>query len=66
MEAEAETNQIFPILPNTLIEELKEAFGFYVWEKIDDDHSVIRLVTSWATQEEQVKAFIARIRGFGE
>lgn len=66
MATEAETNQIFPVLPNALIEELKEAFGFYVWEKIDDDHSVIRLVTSWATQEEQVKAFIARIRGFGE
>ena len=66
MEVETETNQIFPVLPNALIEELKQSFGFYVWEKVDDDHSVIRLVTSWATQEEQVKAFVGSVCAFGK
>ena len=28
---DSSTNQIFPILPNSLIEELKKIYGFYVW-----------------------------------
>ena len=59
--AETETNQIFPILPNALIESLKQMFEFYVWEKVDDHRSVVRLVTSWATDEAQVDSFIRHI-----
>lgn len=56
--ADTESNQIFPVLPNILIEHLQQQFAFYVWEKLDDQQSVIRLVTSWATDETQVDAFI--------
>lgn len=56
--AETQTNQIFPILPNALIDKLKESFSFYIWEKVEDEYSTIRLVTSWATDEKQVDAFI--------
>ncbi len=59
--AETETNQVFPILPNALIASLQGEFAFYVWGKSGDAHSVIRLVTSWATEEPQVDAFLARI-----
>ncbi len=52
------TNQIFPILPNAIIERLQENYSFYVWEKMDADNSAIRLVTSWATTEEAILAFI--------
>lgn len=52
------TNQIFPILPNTLIEKLTVNYAFYIWQKINDTHSVIRLVTSWATPNEVVNRFI--------
>jgi threonine aldolase len=52
------TNQIFPILPNSVIEKLKRDFGFYVWSKADDKHSAIRLVTSWATPEVAVSRFL--------
>ncbi|WP_442593780.1 threonine aldolase family protein [Neobacillus sp. D3-1R] len=52
------SNQIFPILPNSLISELQNKYAFYVWEKVDSDYSAIRLVTSWATKEEAVLAFI--------
>ncbi|HBV88879.1 MAG TPA: threonine aldolase [Desulfosporosinus sp.] len=55
------SNQIFPILPNWLIEKLQEKYSFYIWAKIDTDHSAIRIVTSWATQEEAVSAFIEDI-----
>ncbi|MDA8228624.1 MAG: low specificity L-threonine aldolase [Desulfitobacterium hafniense] len=52
------SNQIFPILPNSLITELQDKYSFYIWAKVDSDHSAIRLVTSWATKEEAVSAFI--------
>jgi Threonine aldolase len=56
------SNQLFPILPNRLVEKLQEDFDFYVWSKIDDNHSSIRLVTSWATSEEAVAAFIGKLQ----
>lgn len=56
------TNQIFPIFPNSLIEELKKQYGFYIWSKSDDDNSSIRLVTSWATKEEKVDEFISDLK----
>lgn len=52
------TNQIFPILPNELIRELEQNYSFYLWKKIDEDHSAIRLVTSWATAENDIRHFI--------
>jgi len=55
------SNQIFPILPNWLIARLQEKYSFYVWAKIDADHSAIRIVTSWATKEDAVSAFIEDI-----
>jgi threonine aldolase len=54
----APSNQIFPILPNALITELQKKYSFYVWANVDANYSAIRLVTSWATREEQVRAFI--------
>jgi threonine aldolase len=53
------TNQIFPVLPDRIIEKLTSEYAFYVWSKVDAGHSAIRLVTSWATREEAVAAFIA-------
>ena len=53
-----ETNQIFPILENDLIDSLAKSYDFYVWEKVNDTQSAIRLVTSWATKAEAVKALL--------
>ncbi|MFC7345098.1 threonine aldolase family protein [Chryseobacterium zhengzhouense] len=52
------TNQIFPILSNKMIEVLSEKFEFYVWKKIDENLSAIRLITSWNTHNEAVEDFI--------
>lgn len=52
------TNQIFPILPNAVIDHLKGKYGFHVWATAGDGHSTIRLVTSWATKEEAVVEFL--------
>jgi threonine aldolase len=56
------SNQIFPILPNSLITELQRNYSFLIWKKVDSDHSAIRLVTSWATKEDKVLAFIADMK----
>jgi len=58
------SNQIFPILPNTLIRKLEEDFSFYTWKKMDEDHTAIRLVTSWATAESDINQFIDKLKGY--
>ncbi len=59
--AQTETNQVFPILPDSLIAALQQDFAFHVWARSDPTHSVVRLVTSWATDERAVDAFLARL-----
>ncbi|KMQ67350.1 amino acid lyase [Chryseobacterium sp. FH2] len=56
------TNQIFPVLNNNLIEKLSEKFEFYVWKKIDENFSAIRLITSWNTGDQPVNDFIEIIQ----
>lgn len=56
------SNQIFPVLPNWLVTKLQEKYSFYVWEKVDANNSAIRLVTSWATKEHAVLAFIDELK----
>ena len=60
--AETFSNQIFPILGNAQIEELAKNFEFYVWKKIDDEKSAIRIITSWATTDEMVRSFTEKIK----
>ncbi|MBF0577973.1 threonine aldolase family protein [Dysgonomonas sp. GY617] len=55
---ESDSNQIFPILPNKVIDKLILKYGFYVWEPVDADNSAVRLITSWATPEDKVDLFI--------
>lgn len=55
---ESPTNQQFIILPNQQIEALKEKVAFSFWEKYDEEHTVIRLATCWATCEEDVEALL--------
>lgn len=56
------TNQIFPILPDAIIDQLKQKYGFYVWSKIDVDNSCVRLVTSWHSSKESVDEFLEDLR----
>lgn len=57
------TNQLFPVLPNGILEKLKESYSFSFWEKADETHSVVRFCTSWNTKEENVKQLAEEIRG---
>jgi len=58
------SNQIFPILPNLLIAKLQENYSFYIWTKIDEEYSAVRLVTSWATEEAAVRKFADDLEAF--
>lgn len=58
------TNQIFPILPKAVIEKLNEKYLFFVWKEIDEKHSAVRLITSWATDPTKVDAFIEDLKRF--
>lgn len=54
MVAENTTNQIFPILPDLLLEELGKEFTFAEMGRVDADHRAVRFCTSWASREEDV------------
>ncbi len=50
------TNQQFVELEDRQLERLGERIAFSFWEKTDETHTVIRLVTSWSTTEEDLAA----------
>lgn len=52
------SNQIFVALPKTVVETLSSTYVFELMGKKDDDHSIIRICTSWATKEENVDALL--------
>ena len=56
------TNQIFPILPDSVLDELAKTICFTEMERVDDSHRCIRLCTSWATPEENVQTLIGELR----
>ncbi len=50
------SNQIFPILPDSLLNELSKEFTFSEQARIDNSHRAVRFCTSWATTPEAVYA----------
>lgn len=56
------TNQIFPILNSDQIERLSINFDFYVWKKLSEEKSAVRLITSWATSNDIIEKFINEIK----
>lgn len=58
---ESPTNQQFVILENKQMQELEKKVVFSFWEKFDDDHTVVRLATSWSTTDEDMKCLKAAL-----
>jgi threonine aldolase len=53
------SNQQFPVMPNRVVEKLQElGYEFEIDHPVDENHTCIRLVTSWATPAEAVDAFL--------
>ena len=58
------TNQIFPILPDSLLDQLKTEFTFSEQQRIDATHRAVRFCTSWATTEDAVDALCLALKNF--
>lgn len=56
--ADSPTDQLFPILKDSVIEKLGEKYEYTYMERIDPNHSCIRLVTSFSTPLKVVEEFI--------
>ena len=52
------TNQQFFLVPDSVLKEIDGRIGYSFWEKPDDEHTVIRFVTSWASKEDEVLRLI--------
>ena len=50
------TNQLFPILPDSVLDKLSETYVFCEQQRVDETHRAVRLCTTWATREEAVDA----------
>lgn len=55
-------NQIFTVFSNDILAFLQEKYTFDLWGKPDEDHSIVRICTSWATDEEAVRDLIESIK----
>ena len=53
-----QSNSVFAILPGEVIPKVQKSFGFHVWNKSLNE---IRLVTSWDTDETDVRQFCSAV-----
>jgi threonine aldolase len=49
------TNQQFVILRNDTVQRLSQDIEFSHWGKADNQHTICRFVTSWATTEADIE-----------
>ena len=56
---DSETNQQFILIEDEKLEKIREKYGVTYQQRYDETHSVIRLCTSWATTEENVRSLLA-------
>lgn len=59
---ETPTNQIFPILPDSLLKKLSGKYAWSHWTRVDAEHCAVRFCTSWATTEAQIDALLSDLR----
>jgi threonine aldolase len=64
--SESMTNQIFPVFPGEVVDELEKEYLFIRWGGINAGTQAIRLITAWDTEKEHVMAFVDRLRTLKE
>lgn len=62
MLAPSPTNQIFPVVPDTLLPGLSKLCAYEVWGKTDATHTAVRFVCSFATKEESIDGFLNELK----
>lgn len=53
------TNQQFIVMENNQLKDFSKKVQYGFWEKVDDNHTAIRIATSWATTEEKVDELLS-------
>lgn len=61
---ETPTNQQFVIVKNSILDELSKQVAYGFWDKYDEDHTVIRFCTSWATTDEDLAELEKVLKNF--
>lgn len=56
------TNQVFAVLPNAVCTALESEFSYSFWERVDQDHTMVRFCTSWATTQNSMDALCETLR----
>ncbi len=56
------TNQLFYVLPKTVMDKLSKEFIFEFDHWVDENHGLVRFCTSWATTEEEADALIKAVK----
>lgn len=64
MYMDSPTNQIFPIIENSLLEKIKEKYVMISWGRYDDDHTIVRFVCSWATGQQTIDEFAQDLKTY--
>lgn len=59
---ESTANQIFTVFADDALTFLREKYTFDVWGKPDEEHTAVRICTSWATTEDAVKDLIESLK----
>jgi len=60
------TNQVFPILPDTILTELSKGFSFTEQQRVDGSHRAVRFCTSWATTDANVEALCEALKSLSK
>lgn len=59
-----QTNQVFAILSDAILDAISNDFKFTEWMRVDQSHRMVRFCTSWSTTEEEVNALCSVIRNY--
>lgn len=62
MPVNSPTNQVFAVLPDTLLSQLSRDFLFTEWGRVDNQNRMVRFCTSWSTAPEEVRALCDRLK----
>ena len=57
MYVDSPTNQIFPVISNSLLRKIQAKYIVTPWQKFDKKHTVVRFVCSWATTKTAIQEF---------
>ena len=59
---DSSTNQQFVELTNKQMQQLMKNVLFETWEPIDEEHTLCRFVTSWATTDRDLKVLESALK----